>query len=480
MRDRRPNSGRCAVAASAFLAATIGGTGVAGAGGFLSARFGGEHGNVTTSDPTAIYYNPAGLALDSGTHLHVEGVFAYRSATYDRPVEAVDNVVPAGDGVGGTPDDAVGANAGRATLANMVASPFIGAVSDLGVDNLGVGVALFAPFGGISSWDRNQQYAGNSSFPGAIDGVQRWSSIEGEIRSLYLATGVAYRIPSARLAVGGAFNVVRNNLETLRARSALGTDDLVSGTGGVLEGRTLTEASGTTMSIALGVNWQPVDRAWIGVSYQSQPGFGPTTQNGTITARFGGSAESSTEIEFIQELPDVIRAGVRVLATPTLELRLTGDYARWSVFETQCLLDRNAEGRHCSVNDDGSTAEDAVGVVQSVSRNWQDTFGARVGASYWVRPTIEVNGGVAYDGNAIPDETLDASFIDMDKFLLSLGGRFRIAERLSIATTYTHVIYSDREVAMRPPLSLPSRTPAGAGHYQQSVGVASLGVDIAF
>jgi long-chain fatty acid transport protein len=37
--------------------------GRAGATGIAVARFGGEHGTPMTSDPTAMYYNPAGLAL---------------------------------------------------------------------------------------------------------------------------------------------------------------------------------------------------------------------------------------------------------------------------------------------------------------------------------------------------------------------------------------------------------------------------------
>ena len=33
------------------------------ASGFSSAEFGGEHGNVVTTNPTALYFNPAGITL---------------------------------------------------------------------------------------------------------------------------------------------------------------------------------------------------------------------------------------------------------------------------------------------------------------------------------------------------------------------------------------------------------------------------------
>ena len=46
------------------LCATLGVLSVsstASASGFATARFGGEHGHPTTDNPTALYYNPAGI-----------------------------------------------------------------------------------------------------------------------------------------------------------------------------------------------------------------------------------------------------------------------------------------------------------------------------------------------------------------------------------------------------------------------------------
>src|SRR5687768_3661199 len=73
----------------------------AAAGGFSTARFGGEHGNAASDSVTSLYYNPAGIAMgDPGTHVYVEGLFAYRTVNYNRDPAAIDNP---GDG---TPTDA--------------------------------------------------------------------------------------------------------------------------------------------------------------------------------------------------------------------------------------------------------------------------------------------------------------------------------------------------------------------------------------
>ena len=112
----------CAVAAVGLLAFSRD----ASASGFATARFGGEHGHPTTDNPTALYYNPAGIALSEGTHVFVDATLALRFASYDRP-----------QGESTTPSQemlAPGANDGKATLFNAIASPFVGLTSDFGTD----------------------------------------------------------------------------------------------------------------------------------------------------------------------------------------------------------------------------------------------------------------------------------------------------------------------------------------------------------
>jgi long-chain fatty acid transport protein len=54
-----------ALAVTAALAILTAASG-ASAAGFATARFGGEHGTVVTTNPTALYYNPAGLGFSEG------------------------------------------------------------------------------------------------------------------------------------------------------------------------------------------------------------------------------------------------------------------------------------------------------------------------------------------------------------------------------------------------------------------------------
>jgi long-chain fatty acid transport protein len=451
------------------------------AGGFSVARFGGEHGTPTTGDPTAMYYNPAGLAFGKGTNVYVEGLFAFRSLTYDRPAGAIDNVTN-GPGEAGTPSgQGVAANSGEAKLFNPIVSPFIGIATDFGVENLGVAVGFYTPFGGTSIWDDNEAFRGNTQFPGAVDGQQRWHNIEGTIRSSYITAAGAYRIPSAKIAFGLGANVVLSEVSTVRARNADGTDNLVSASGAVAEGRSFLDVSHVGFALGAGVIYEPTPELRVGLSYQSQPNFGNMTLSGTIDNKLATAPATTGDAELIQALPDVIRLGVQYQATPELQLRFWGDFTRWSTFDKQCIIDASVEGRSCDIQEDGSETPDSSGIIANIPRFWKNTFGLRASASYNFTPNVEINGGLGYDGNAVPDRTMESSLPDMNKMTVSLGSRIGLLDdSLDLVIAFTQVIYFNRSVDPMNPLSSPSRLPDGAGDYSQWVSVLALGVGYHF
>lgn len=444
----------------------------AGASGFSTARFGGEHGHPTTSNPTALYFNPAGLALERGHRLYLDGAFAFRSAQYDRPAGAIS------DPGGGTPTDAIAANAGEASLSNLAVIPFGAVVSDLGVENLGVGLGVYVPLGGSASWDRNERDFG-PAFPGAEDGVQRWFTIEGTIRSLYLTAAGAYRIPSLGLSFGAGLNVIQSEVNTVRARNLDGSDDLVHSDGSPKEGRSLIDVNSWDLGFSAGLIWEPAERVWIGASYQSQPGFGEITLKGKLSTRFPGSKVTEDDVELTQSLPDIWRLGARWQPDDRWELRLFGEYARWSVLQNQCIF---SEGGSCTIEEDGSASADSSGVIQNIPRRWRDGFNVRAGASHWFVPSVEGYLGVGYDTNAIPDRTLDPSLYDMNKITASAGARVKINDWWAVSGTFTQVFYFTRDIEIGDSQGFlaPSAQPNAAGTYSQAVSVIDVSTEFRF
>ena len=305
------------VSAAAVLALA----GDALASGFATARFGGEHGNPVTDNATAIYYNPAGIAdrtpgeeAPFNVRIFVDANLALRSADYNRAAAGSDIAPPAGYEE---------ANVGNASLFNVAVAPMAGAVFK--IDDFAIGAAFHVPFGGGSSYSRNPTFErGNQQYAGPVDGVQRWATIDGSLRTLMISFAAAYDI-AKYVSVGAAFNVGFSQVKTVRAREVLGTNDIVN------EGRSLIDVKGTHGSFGAGILAEPIPgKLWIGASYQAQPGLGEMKLGGTLTNNFSGSV-APNDVNLFQELPPIYRLGVRGRPSDDVELRLFGDVTDWSL-----------------------------------------------------------------------------------------------------------------------------------------------------
>lgn len=456
------------------------------ASGIAAARFGGEHGHPTTDNPTAIYYNPAGLGLSKGTHIFIDGTIALRFASYDRPASESPSS-----------DIAPGANDGKATLFNAVAAPFFGVSSDFGTNFIYGGIAMYFPFGGSAVWDQNTAYKGNTRFPGAVDGVQRWYSIDGTIRSMYVSGALAFNIRKIGLSLGLSGSVIRSNVETIRARNADGTDDLVSGSGDMerlVEGRSYIDVAGWQGGFGIGAIYDVLKKGkyFIGLSYTSQPNVsGGMKLKGTLDNALALGMPSQSQVELRQTMPDILRLGLRVRPTDKYEIRVFADYTRWSVFKNQCVLDREVEDRNCDFENFDSALEDPENfggdahpsVVQHLPRFWKDAGGVRVGGSYWFVPEVEGYVGLGYDSNAVPLETLDPALMDMHKMSVSAGVRWQIIKNLALSFTATELAFFRTSTKGKSALNKfqsPTRQPSGNGQYRQFFQLFNIYLDVSF
>ncbi len=474
-----------ALAATAGLWSTA-----AQASGFSAARFGGEHGHPTTDNATAIYYNPAGIALSKGTHIFIDTTTALRWASYDRPASAVNSMASL--------DAGPGANDGKATLFNGILAPFAGVTSDFGTDFIYGGLALYFPFGGSAVWDKNPAYTNSDNLPGAVDGVQRWYSIDGTIRSMYVTGALGFNIKKIGLSLGVTGSAIRSEVVTIRARNTDGSDDLLDPTGGLKEGRSYVDVNGWQGGFSLGAiyNVAKKDKLFIGASYTSQPNIaGGMTLTGNLNNTLGIADPAITPVELTQTLPEIVRLGFRWRPVEKVELRLFGDYTRWSVFDKQCVLDASEPDRSCEFDgqdnalDNPSTYgadtgdDNVIGVAQHLPRYWRDGGGVRVGASYWFLPQLETYIGAGYDSSAVPVETLDPALIDMNKMSVSLGARWQVIKHLALSLTSTELFFftvnTDGKNALNE-FQPPTRQPSGEGEYKQFFQLFNFYLDVSF
>lgn len=434
------------------------------ASGFAAAEFGGEHGNVVTTNPTALYFNPAGIAFADGTRLYVSGVLALRRASWTHTQAASEAPGPPG---------AEGADTGQARFSNLLGAPALAATTWIG--RLALGGAFYVPFGGRVHWDPNSRFANDPNFPLAADGVQRWHIIEGAVTSLYFTVGAALRLGPVALGVTG--NLVRSSVSIRQAKS-FNPQQVVDP---LNEGRIGIDVAGTHASFGLGAMVEAVrERLWVGASYQAQPGLGAITLDGTLSTSMGTAVAAPRPVTYTHALPDIVRAGLR--ARPRwgrrpIELRVFGDLTRWSRLQSQCV---SVQGQPCAVFSDGTDATPGGTTIQNIRRRWQDTYGAYVGASFWPSDAVELFAGAGFATAATPDATLDPMMPDARNIRLAAGSRFAIPGGFHITAGLTTVQYAARDNTGRSMLTdaeLPTRRPDGGGKYELWLGLFQVSLE---
>jgi long-chain fatty acid transport protein len=185
-------------------------------------------------------------------------------------------------------------------------------------------------------------------------------------------------------------------------------------------------------------------------------------------------------VGFHQALPDSLRVGARFRASPSLEVRLSGELTRWSVMQSQCV---GFVGEPCLVDTTGSDATPQGTTIQNLRRKWRDTYGVRLGASDWVRPAVELFAGLGFETAAVPDATMDPGLADANNLAGAVGARVQATPTLFVAASYTQIQYFDRDNTGGSQLANaqpPTRLPDGGGKYTQWIGLFNVNLQKQF
>jgi long-chain fatty acid transport protein len=453
------------------------------ASGFLTDQFGSDHGQPALSSPYAVYFNPAAMAGMHGSEVTVDGVLAARSLDYDRSLSALS--FTGSHPFGGA--DYVAANSGKAHLFNVLAAPFGGFVTDFGGTHARLGVAVYVPFGGEVSWGKNRAYANSTIAPGAYDGTQRWSSISALTSSVYSTAALAYRFEKARLGVGASFSVIHSGLSDVRARDPDGSDDILASNGELKEGRSYLDVSGIQLGGAVGAYWEVTEDGALrlGASYTTRPTsvgapFGTMRLKGTF--KLDPASPDGNPVDLLQAYPDIVRVGVAWRVRSDVEMRLDGDWQRWSAFKDQCIV-ADVPGTECTVDSGGAAVGNTSDVKLDLPRDWRDSFKVRLGAAYWVVPQAELFASVALESSPIDSRNEDALFFDSTHLSGTVGARYAFSKHVDASFSYTetHVVpvtVTDSAFTTYPPGV--NRSPSANGSYSSELYVFDGAVNYRF
>ncbi len=427
-------------------------------------EIGGPWGSPVATDPTAVWWNPAGLAAGTGTRVFLEGAPTFASITYERAEPNGGNDIYRLSGV----------------------VPYIGVASDLTVPGLGVGLAMAVPTvrGGAEAQEPG---------PGA------WNMREGDIRAIRAMIAGSYEIKD-RVALGASLHLVRS---TWIAR--VDTDTLPDLAGAIeaqgeethytdadLENPDYTatlqfdELSDVALSWSAGARVKIDPGITIGVAYV----HGAAVDNtGGVAIQFGCPPESDTTGRYAAEragtcyntveadasvaytLPERVHGAVSWEPNDAWQLTAMGGWVRWSVFTDF----------HITVSDPQIESAEGKDLIEQ-SRKWAraNVDSGWGGLDVKAHPAEKwtVGGRLLYDAAAVPTEALSTNNYDANAWMLSALAAWRPVPAVEVGASWTHHFLEERVVEESGFAQTLEGTPReDRWNYPHAAGTYSGGID---
>jgi long-chain fatty acid transport protein len=397
-------------------------------------------------DPSALWVNPANLALLGGTRIMADAGVIGTSATFARTgFDPVFNEAP------------------------PVVDPSVFVTSDFGTRSFTFGLGVFAPYGA------------NVRFP--YEGPQRYSLISNVGTSvLYVGAGAAWQ-PHPRLRVGVAFE---NAIVNARFAKAASGQHILGGVEDrewdLLAQLRMTSAFNPTVGLGLWYNpWGGIELGFsmqtpISVSGEGQIRLRPLLDNPNPT--FDPTHQAGDRVRLSFELPMILRGGLRYNARGRWDVEAAVSFERWSTHR-QILM------QPIDVYLLDYPGLDAYRIKdETFVRNWRNTVAFSLGGSGRVSDWLRLRGGYFFEPPAVPDETASVEAIDADKHGFGVGASF-VWKRLGIDLMYSHVFLMDRtitnsQVRQTNPIDAGRTTVVGNGVYRGGFDIFGIAVQYVF
>lgn len=391
---------------------------------FYIGRFRGLLGGPMDESAFALYWNPAGLA-DTQTKINIDVQFIARQGSFDK--YAAEN---------GVPPEEVEANAGKNTAGTQGAAPAVAGSFGFALGDfvLGFGAGAYVERAGNANWAKKLDAP--SQYPGAVDGPQRWATINTSMLIFTAATGVAFEHTPSGVSVGVApqFNYVQ--LSTVRARNLNRDERLLQPDGRLKEGRILLdEATSTAFTFAVGLRWDVNDDLAFGASWQQGKDY---ILRGQARIQAADAAETLVDSRFPLQVADTVRASASVRVTDRITLRPEFEWGNWSA------MDRQVATNDIDCEAGPSCARGAV--LLAIEREFVDTFTGRIRADFQVEDWLAFHTGFGYETGATPKKTHEPGLAENDSFEIGAGVSVEFTEQIALVGSFIWHQFLDQTV----------------------------------
>ncbi|MGC9061308.1 OmpP1/FadL family transporter [Calditerrivibrio sp.] len=339
-------------------------------------------------DPSAVYFNPAGITQLAGTQFSLGVSPIAPRATFDS-----DGKTTAVTGKGDIDTDG---EKQTFYIPNFYLTQKIG-------NNFAFGVGIFSNFGLATDW------------PDDWEG--RFTTTNAEITTISLNPVLAYKI-SDKLSIAAGVVIQKMDV-TLENRVILNVSPFI-------EGRTTLDADSHAYGWNVGLLFKPTENLSIGASYRSRikqklDGTATTIKltNGALLDKDNGHADLT--------LPDIAYIGL-AWTNKTWTFELDGQWTGWSSYDKlQVDFDTSHLGRNQIVK----------------QKNWNDVWAIRFGTQYKLNDTVSLRAGIIRDYSPIDDQYLDPLVPSGDRWLYAAGIGLNFGN-LTVDLAYNYLQDEDR------------------------------------
>jgi long-chain fatty acid transport protein len=338
---------------------------------------------ATADNPSAIYYNPAGITQLKGDNLR-GGIYGiYLDPSYQNPIN------------GNT----------YHSSANFAAVPQIFYVHSLEKLPLSFGLGVYFPYGGNMDWPQDAGF--------------RQIAISASLKYVTINPTVAWRIlPSLSIGAGAMVNYV--DMTTLQGVPGPPSSLFINYFD--------FKGSGWSAGYDVGILWKPIKKISIGATFRSSATVmlnGQTHYEVQPTIR-----ETYSSANMGMTFPWTVVGGVSYRPTPKWNVELDANYTDWSTLDTFNLHQANPPS--LQKND------------TPVNFGWQGSWILELGATRYFDHGWHVSAGYAFNENSVPNSFYTPWVADLGRHLFSLGiGRtgkrfdFDIAYQLGYGPPHT-------------------------------------------
>ncbi|OGL41394.1 MAG: hypothetical protein A2043_05360 [Candidatus Schekmanbacteria bacterium GWA2_38_9] len=338
------------------------------------------------SNPSAIFYNPAGITQLDGINMTLGTNLVTVKTTYNKS--------GGGD---------------KSSTKDRLDTPSYFYVTGKINDKFATGFGFYQPFGLASDWQ--------SGWPG------RHIVTYAMLKTFFFNPVIAWQ-PTKNLSIGvggiGVYSdVVLNSRLVYENLAAASIPGFTPGTLTGIEGHSKLKGDGGGAGINAGGLYSVTDNLKIGLSYRSpirirysgRTEFNKANSANSPTVALINATLFNSRARTKITMPPQLLAGVSYNISKNLTAEFDIDWRGWSRSDTLRIQFRNKRMKNVKI-----------------SQQWKDTVTYRAGLEYRLNNNLALRGGYAYDPSTVPNNRLDPMVPDADKHAVTLGLGYKLGK----------------------------------------------------